>query len=241
MIYAANWKMNKDPRESINFVENNAPGLKELTNNNTIIICPSFIALSSLAIKTKPLGLALGGQDCSDHSKGAFTGQAAAHDIATTGATYCIVGHSECRNNNNDSSERVAEKCLRVIENNMTPIVCIGETAQEHHSNKTETVLAQQLAPIMSITNKNTAPIIIAYEPVWAIGTGLTPTTDHLRKTFIFLFGITTKLPGEAQLLYGGSITSKNAASLKEIPHLEGFLIGGSSLDFQELKKIVEC
>ena len=241
MIYAANWKMCLPFAQAVAFVQQNHPGLAHLAKHNKIILCPTAPTIHTLSNLLTDTHVALAGQNCSAHITGAFTGQVAASDLAAAGATHCIIGHSECRRDNNESATLVAEKAHRVIEASLTPIICIGETAEEFANNKTVDALDAQLKPLLPLLTANQKPVLIAYEPVWAIGTGKIPTPEileycfaHLRKKFI---GNTY----ETTLLYGGSVTSKNAVILKQVPFLDGFLIGGASLDFQEFKKIVEC
>jgi triosephosphate isomerase len=240
-IYAANWKMNKSPQESIDFINQNALALSSLAKEQKLIICPSFIALTQSAPLIKALNLSAGAQDCSAHKKGAFTGQISATDIASTQATHCIIGHSETRQQSKDSNQDIAQKCSQLFDANLVPIICVGETATENTSGQTEAILQAQLLPIIEVLRQRSTHAIIAYEPIWAIGTGIVPSIENLSAIFTFLAHITQQLPVPTPLLYGGSISSKNALELKQIKHLEGFLIGGASLDFQELKKIVEC
>lgn len=241
LIYVANWKMNMPAARAIPFLNNNANALKTLAQTAQIIICPSFISIPLLEPIAKKTSISLGAQDCSAQTSGAFTGQVSADDLLQTGVLYTLVGHSECRINNHDTSALVAQKCLRAIENSITPIICIGETADEKASGNTQNVLTAQLAPVFEVLKNHSTPILLAYEPVWAIGTGMIPTADHLNEIFTFLVNIFAAHAIAARLLYGGSITNTNAAELKKIAHIDGFLIGGASLDFQELKKIVEC
>lgn len=240
MIYAANWKMCLPFTQAVALVEQNHTTLAQLAQHHKIILCPSASAIHTLSTALTGTHIALAGQNCSAHQAGAFTGQMAATDLASAGATYCIVGHSECRTHNNESPALVGEKVLRVIEAGMTPIICIGETANEFKAQQTGAVLDAQLDPILTLL-PTTCSIIIAYEPIWAIGTGTLPTPKILAHCFARLAKKLATLQGKTTLLYGGSVNAQNAAALKQVPFLDGFLIGGASLDFQEFKKIVEC
>lgn len=240
MIYTANWKMCLPFAQAVEIVKQNQAALARLAQQHKIIISPSATAINALHTILADTSVAIAGQNCSTKQRGAFTGQLAATDLASAGARYCIVGHSECRKHNQESADIVTEKTLRVIEASMTPIVCIGETADQFKSGQTCSVLDSQLATILTFLNKEN-PLIVAYEPVWAIGTGILPTTEILTECFRHLAEKLSASHPKTSLLYGGSVTANNAAALKQIPFLEGFLIGGASLDFQEFKKIVEC
>ncbi len=242
MIYAANWKMCLSLSQAAQFAKNNTIALAQLAQHSTIILCPSATAIHAVHSACSATGISIAGQNCSAHITGAFTGQVAAIDLAAAGATYCIVGHSECRKYNNESAALVAEKTLRITEAMMTPIICIGETADEFEAHNTEKSLDAQLNPVLAaLATISSQAIIIAYEPVWAIGTGKVPSQEILKACFLYLSKKIALNKHEITLLYGGSVTSQNAPSLKSIPFLDGFLIGGASLDFQEFKKIVEC
>ena len=241
MIYAANWKMNLPFTQAVAFVQQNYIELAQCAEHNNIILCPAAPVIHTLSSMLKDTNVALAGQNCSAHKAGAFTGQIAATDLAAAGTTYCIVGHSECRRDSNESSTLVADKAGKVLDAGMTPIICVGETADEFKNNKTIATLDAQLDPLLSLLATNQKPILIAYEPVWAIGTGNVPTEKILAQCFSYLAQKTIHLNSHIALLYGGSVTSKNVSLLKQIPFLGGFLIGGASLDFQEFKKIVEC
>jgi len=240
MIYTANWKMCLPFAQAVEIVKQNQAALARLAQQHKIIISPSATAINALHAILADTSVAIAGQNCSTKQRGAFTGQLAATDLASAGARYCIVGHSECRKHNQESSAVVAEKALRVMEANMTPIICIGETADQFKSAQTRNVLDSQLAPVLPLLTQDNA-LIIAYEPVWAIGTGILPTREILADCFMYLAQKLSGSQRKTKLLYGGSVTASNATALKQIPFLDGFLIGGASLDFQEFKKIVEC
>lgn len=238
--FVANWKMNKTFHQSIDFCNQHKQHLDSLTNeNNRIIICPSYPALAPLATILKSNSLALGAQNCSAHESGAYTGQVDATSLAQIGCRYCIVGHSERRTHCKESEQCIADKVACLFNNNITPIICIGETAQERDAQQTEKILEKQLALIIELCKKQNCrynQLIVAYEPVWAIGTGQQPDITSLKKLFVWL----AKHMPEATLLYGGSVNPTNSKILANVPYLNGFLIGNASLDFQKLKKIVE-
>jgi len=240
-IFVANWKMQKSFNQSVKFVTKNLDELKK--TNALVVLCPSFPALYPMAQALKNTSVHIGAQNCSPHKNGAYTGQVSAQSLAEVGCTYCIVGHSERRKYNKESDSEVAQKTEQLIIQNIIPIVCIGESAQEFEKKQTIDVLANQLKPVFSTikTTKNAIKVCIAYEPIWSIGTGKVPNIDYLKSIFETLQEwFNTQIPKiETKLLYGGSVNEKNILQFNNIPQIEGFLIGGSSLDFQKLKKIV--
>ncbi len=161
-----------------------------------------------------------------------------AQSLKEVGCTYCIVGHSEIRRDLQETGADIAQKVERILEQDMQPIICIGESKQEYEAQETFTVLGKQLKLILPILKQSSAPICIAYEPIWSIGTGIIPEAPYLQKVFDWL-STTTKNNPYIRLLYGGSVNDTNAAQLLTLAHVDGFLIGGASLDFQKFQKIV--
>lgn len=229
-IFIANWKMELSLTEQVTYCQDNLEALKKIENK--IVLCPSFPALISCAQIIKDTEIALGAQGCSSHEKGSYTGQVSAQQIAQTGASYIIVGHSEERALG-ITNEEIAQKALRTIEAGLIPIICIGESRQAYEKKTTKQVLVAQLAPIKEAVGN--APAYLAYEPLWAIGSDTYPTLTELHAVFDFLEG---HMPSCAYL-YGGSVSEKNIEELTTIKAICGFLIGRKSLNFQEFKKIV--
>ena len=229
-LFIANWKMQLDLTEQLNYCQENLESLKKVKNK--IVLCPTFPALVGVSQILKDSGVAIGAQTCSEFESGAHTGQVAAKTIAQTGCSYIIVGHSEERTAG-ISNEQIAQKALRALEAGVIPVICIGESKEAYDSGNTENVLRAQFIALKETIG--TAPAYIAYEPVWAIGSGETPNKEKLTETIAF---IKKEMPGCA-LLYGGSVKPNNAKDFLEIKHICGLLVGGSSLDFQEFKKIV--
>ncbi len=257
--------------KAINFAKDNFEQFHALAENQEakLILCPSFESLASIINILKSTRISIGAQNCSQHKEGAYTGEVSAQSLAEIGCQYCIVGHSERRQYFGETNEMVAEKVAQLHEYNIQPIICIGETKQEHEKKQVYDVLTKQLAPVLETVRflqqaspfakatedrqdkgKIGAPklmfgvknIIIAYEPVWSIGTGIIPDHTYLEQVFIWLGEQIKKyLPNtHIQLLYGGSVNEQNISNLKQILYINGFLIGGASTDFQKLKKIVQ-
>lgn len=248
-FYITNWKMYWAFDETTDFVIKHFDDLIALSKQPliSIIMCPSAPAIYPLATIFKDTPLAIGAQDCSDQHKGAFTGQISASHLGSAGAQYCIIGHSERRRFNHETNQDIANKCIQLITADLSPIICIGESQEENTQGKTLLILEAQLAPIVQALNQQQAhmdnkTLLIAYEPVWAIGSGQVPTTNHLETVFAWISSYLSKhLPSPTPfLIYGGSVTSNNLDLFKDNKHINGFLIGGASLDFQELEKIVK-
>lgn len=201
-IIALNWKMFLSPKQEVAFCEQNKSALVTIATNHTLVIFPSFLTLHTLMHVFAETPVNLGGQDCSEHEYGPYTGQVSAQALAELGCTYVLLGHAELGN----TDEMVRKKTERALEAGLTPIVCTDK-------------------PIQTTAN-------VVYEPKGSIGTGVTPTPEEIERA---LSAIQT--PGLK--LYGGSVSSKNAAQLAQIPSLDGVLIGRASLDIQELSKIV--
>ncbi len=241
-FFIANWKMQRSFTESVQWVEEYADQLASLETKNQIVICPTFPALYPLAQKFDTTPIAIGGQNCSPYEQGAYTGQVSAQSIAQTGSVFCIVGHSEQRILMQETNYEVALQAEQVLKAGLYPIVCVGETEEEHASGLTSSIIEEQLLPILERTKQfEDRLVLIAYEPVWAIGTGKMPAPASIEMVLEQIINLTKKMsPGvQYHLIYGGSVKSDTIESLRPIKGLGGFLIGSASLNFQELKKIV--
>ncbi|NDW05621.1 triose-phosphate isomerase [Jiella pacifica] len=239
-LIAGNWKMNGLLRH-LTELEVVAGAAAEAGEGRDLLICPPATLLSASA------GLlfgkvAIGGQDCHAEASGAYTGDVAAEMLADLGATYVIVGHSERRAIHGESDEAVRAKVLAAWRAGLTAIVCIGETEAEREAGETLDVLSRQLAGSLpdGVTARNT---VVAYEPVWAIGTGRTATTGDVKEVHDFLrqklterFG--SSVAGGVRLLYGGSVKPNNAAELLAVANVDGALIGGASLKGEDFVAI---
>jgi len=248
-LYVANWKMRMPFREAMRFATSHYDELVKLTtsNNHKIVLCPSTEILYPLAQMFKETPVQVGAQACSTHSLGAFTGQTSAQSLQEVGCSYCIVGHSEVKKEFLQNDDQIAHICTHLLDYDITPILCIGESEQEHADGQTLKVLERQLAPLIEAITTKTAvhpylTLYIAYEPIWAIGTGKPARADHVEMVLSWLADHIKqkKLSIPCKLLYGGSISPENIDSLKKTSALDGFLIGTASLDFQNFKKIVQ-
>lgn len=218
-----------------------AAGAKDLPAGIDLAVCPPATLAAVLLRELADSPVTMGGQDCHAAASGAHTGDVSAEMWADLGARYVIVGHSERRSDHGESDETVAAKAQAAIRAGLTPIVCVGESLEQRDSGQAVAIVESQIAKSIPEEAKN-APIVIAYEPVWAIGTGRTPTVaqiaevhDHIRKCLINRFG-----PSQAQtrILYGGSVKPANAAELMHTSNVDGALVGGASLKAEDFLAI---
>lgn len=240
----ANWKMNVSFDRACDFFTKYQTFLEQLTNSKTqIVFCPSFTAISMLAQKLQNSSVLIGGQNCSEHQEGNFTGEISAKDLKEAGASLCLIGHAERRLLHHETNAIVMHKIARAIENSLLPIICVGEKEFSSTFDTTKKYIAAQLKPIFDVLqNYPSCPsILIAYEPVWAIGSNNPPSEHHLHKTFEWLTEVISAsgIQVPVSLIYGGSVSSETLEPLLKIPHLDGLLIGGASTHFGSLEKII--
>ena len=232
-FFVANWKLNGNFQFIDQFIaEISLPRDK----SKCVVICPTSIHLDYMSkMKT---GFYLGAQNVSQHEDGAFTGEISAGSLSDLNINFCIVGHSERRQFFFEKNEEINLKSAKLINNNLIPIICIGETLVEKEKGITNDILEQQLKKsIPSLSNfENT---IIAYEPVWAIGTGLTPTNEEINDTHGFIKGHNAKF-NKYKVIYGGSVKSNNVKEITSLLNVDGTLIGGASLKSDEFTKIIQ-
>ncbi len=219
-IIAGNWKMNG----SRGGLESMVAALKNVDSQNRVILCVPYTMLGVNGGR-----VAIGAQDVSAHDHGAFTGEVSAPMIADTGAKYVIVGHSERRQYHNETNDIVRQKAAAAISAGLTPIICVGETMDERNAGKTMAIIESGVRE--SVPSDVNGDIIIAYEPRWAIGAGLTPTATEIEQAHT-LIANTLESMGLAgtPVLYGASVKGNNAAEIMSIPHVDGVLVGGASL-----------
>ena len=243
-IVAANWKMNGNAE----LVAAMASGLNDevYKDNHQVIICPPFAYLSAMQGKINNPNIACGAQNISQFEKGAYTGEISALMLKDLQVQYVILGHSERRAMYRDSSEIVAEKVAYALSCGLKPILCIGETEEEREDGETELRLGYQLAPVIAkIGIEKFKDVVIAYEPVWAIGTGKTASAEMAQQTHKFIRGYLAKHDADVAqtvpLLYGGSVNAVNSEELFSQPDIDGGLIGGASLKVEEFRKICQA
>lgn len=219
-IIAGNWKMNGSRAA----LETMISALDGVETNNTIILCVPY---TMLCVKSDRV--ALGAQDVSTHDKGAFTGEISASMVAATGAKYAIVGHSECRQYHCDTNNTVRQKASAALANGLIPIICVGETMEEKQAGKTMAVIESGVREC--IPSDVSTPVIIAYEPRWAIGAGLTPTAAEIAEAHTLIANTLKSMGlGGTPVLYGASVKGSNAAEIMSITNVDGVLVGGASL-----------
>jgi triosephosphate isomerase len=242
-VLAANWKMNLGPTQASAFLDTFLPRYAP-RDDRTVILFPS--ALSFAAVHTGTQGrpdIRLGVQNVHTEEKGAFTGENSAAIAADAGAAFVLVGHSERRHVFGETDAQAAQKCARVVQHGLTPLLCVGELIEQREHGETETVVLHQLrAGVSMLSHEAIRSMIIAYEPVWAIGTGRTATPEDATIVHRVLRLALAELVGagatEIPLLYGGSVTVGNASALLAADQVDGLLVGGASLDPEGWAKI---
>jgi triosephosphate isomerase len=240
--YIANWKMNISYNKSLDYCIDNQEQLKRLSTVAHIILCPSFVALAPVIEILKNSNVSIGAQNCSEYALGSYTGEISAQSLAQMGIKYCFVGHSERRIHFGETTDIIIKKINLLLSNNIQPIICIGETKEHFEQNATLTVLTEQLKPILENIEWANKPMLIAYEPIWSIGTGIIPENTYLEEVFVWITKLVTSYKPKhvSQLLYGGSVTEKNIAQLKTISNIDGFLVGEASTHFEQFSAIIK-
>lgn len=246
-IVAGNWKMNTTLPEGIALAKGVNEALKNVDAKCDVIICVPFTHLASVNEVIDKSKLGLGAENCADHRSGAYTGEVSAPMVASTGAEYVILGHSERRQYYGETNETLREKVALALENNLTPIFCIGEVLEEREAGKHFEVVKKQIEEgLFNLSAEDFGKIILAYEPVWAIGTGKTATDDQAEEIHAYIRGVIADKYGkevaeDTSILYGGSCKPSNAKALFAKPDVDGGLIGGASLKAPDFMGIVEA
>lgn len=245
-IVAGNWKMNTTLPEGLALAKGLDEALKGKTPNCDVIIGTPFTHLASVAaaIDTNKIGVAA--ENCADKEKGAYTGEVSAAMVASTGAKYVILGHSERRAYYHETPEILKTKVELALANGLTPIFCIGEVLEEREANKQNEVVAAQMESVFSLSAEDFSKIVLAYEPVWAIGTGKTATPDQAQEIHAFIRSLIADKYGKevadnCSILYGGSAKPSNAKELFANPDVDGGLIGGAALKAADFKGIIDA
>ncbi len=244
-IVAGNWKMNKNLQEGVAL----AKELTEVVKNPNcgVIICTPFIHLASVAEIVKDSAIELGAENCADKASGAYTGEVSAEMVKSTGAQYVILGHSERREYYKETPEILKEKVQLALANGLKVLFCIGETLAEREANKQNEVVKAELAgSVFNLTAEEWKNIVIAYEPIWAIGTGKTATADQAEEIHAYIRSCVAEVYGQevaddTTILYGGSCKASNAPELFAKPDIDGGLIGGASLKAADFKGIIDA
>ncbi len=244
-MVAGNWKMNKNLQEGVAL----ATELKEAVKNPScaVVIGTPFIHLACVAELLKDSPIQVAAENCADKEKGAYTGEVSAEMVKSTGAEYCILGHSERRAYYHEDAAILKEKVLLALANGLKVIFCIGEVKEEREAGKQNEVVKEQLeGSVFNLTADQWGKITLAYEPVWAIGTGLTATPAQAQEMHAYIRSLVAEKYGQSvaddtTILYGGSCNEKNAAELFANPDVDGGLIGGASLVAEKFSAIINA
>ncbi|MEX2494629.1 MAG: triose-phosphate isomerase [Woeseia sp.] len=244
-LVAGNWKMNGDSAANSALCREIVGGLSR-ADSVGILVCPPFPYLESTGAKLEGSGVTLGAQDVSEHRSGAYTGEVSAGMLKDMGCEYVIVGHSERRALMHETSEAVAAKVAAALREDIKPILCVGETLGERDAGKTERVIAAQVGAVLDALGIEAfSSAVVAYEPVWAIGTGQTASPEQAQKVHKYIRELLAQRSRDiaegVQILYGGSVKGNNASGLFAMPDIDGGLIGGASLDAAEFLAIAEA
>jgi len=233
-LIIGNWKMN-GLKDSLGEARAMAVGASELPEDkHQLVICPASTLLMALSQALKESPILVGAQDCHPSAAGAHTGRISAEMIADAGATYCIIGHSECRDELGDDDTVLGQKVEAVMRAGLVPIFCVGESLEIREAGHAETFVNGQLNVVSEIADR----IIVAYEPIWAIGTGRVPTTDDIAS----MHGMLRDTLGKSTpLLYGGSVKPSNASEILGVDHVNGALVGGASLKAEDFLGIANA
>lgn len=245
-IVAGNWKMNTTLEEGVELANEINSQLKELKLACDVIICVPFTHLTSVNAMLDPELVSLGAENCSEHSKGAYTGEVSASMIKSTGANYVIIGHSERRQYFGETNNQLLVKTRLALENSLTPIFCVGEVLEDRENGNYYDVVQSQIEALFTLLPEEFGKIIIAYEPVWAIGTGRTATAAQAQDMHSFIRKVVTDKYGndiasDISILYGGSCKPENAREIFSKPDVDGGLIGGAALKTDSFIKIIEA
>ena len=246
-IVAGNWKMNKNLQEGVALATELNEVLKAEKSNCDVVICTPFIHLATVSGIIDHSVLGLGAENCADKASGAFTGEVSAEMVKSTGAEYVILGHSERREYYHETPEILKEKVDLALANGLKVIFCIGESLAQREANEQNAVVKSELeGSVFHLTAEEFANIVIAYEPIWAIGTGKTATSDQAEEIHAYIRSIIAEKYGQAvadstSILYGGSCKASNAPELFAKSDIDGGLIGGASLKVADFKGIIDA
>ena len=242
-VIAGNWKMNMLPNETIDFIQELTPLVKD--TKNEVILCVPYIDLFYALLHVQDTNIKIGAQNMHWEEKGAYTGEISGKMLKSIGVEYVIIGHSERRQYFAETDETVNKKIKSALANGLKPIVCVGETLEQREAGQTEQIVTSQIEKAFKdIPASSLEQIIIAYEPIWAIGTGKTATKEDANTTIMQIRKKLAEIYGQNEadgviIQYGGSVKSSNAKELFEMSDIDGGLVGGTSLKADEFSKIV--
>ena len=241
-IIAGNWKMHKTIAEALDFVN----AVKDRVNNDNVeaVICAPFTLLKDLKEATKGTNIKIGAQNMHFEEKGAFTGEISPLMLKELDMDYVVIGHSERRQYFNETDETVNKKVLKALEVGIDPILCVGETLEEREAGNTKDVCKVQVEKALeNVSKEDLAKVVIAYEPVWAIGTGKTATSEDANDVIAYIREVVANLYGElaneVRIQYGGSVKPSNVAEIMNQSDIDGALVGGASLEANDYVKLV--
>ncbi len=245
-IVAGNWKMNTTLEEGVELANNVNALLKGKKANCDVIVCVPFTHLTSVNAVLEPELVGLGAENCSEHAKGAYTGEVSASMVKSTGAGYVILGHSERRQYFGENNEQLLAKTKIALENGLVPIFCVGEVLEQREDGSFNEVVKSQVEALFSLSAEDFGKIVIAYEPVWAIGTGKTATAEQAQEMHAHIRGVIADKYGKevaenTSILYGGSCKPSNAKEIFAKPDVDGGLIGGAALKAEDFMGIIEA
>jgi triosephosphate isomerase (TIM) len=242
-IIIGNWKMYKTSSEAKHFLEELGPKIENCTA--AVGLAVPYTAIETCAKQAKKFNILVGAQNVNDAREGAFTGEIAASMVKEAGATFVLVGHSERRRIFHETDELVKAKLKRCLKENLDVVLCIGETIEERESNHEEVLERQLIQGLEGVSKDSLENIMVAYEPVWAIGTGKSATADIANETHAFCRKVLEKIFGKEgaaiPLLYGGSVKPDNAKTLLAEPDIDGLLVGGASLEVKSFSAIINA
>ena len=246
-IVAGNWKMNKNLQEGIELAKGLNEALAADKPNCEVVICTPFIHLAKVSDIINHDVIKLGAENCADKASGAYTGEVSAEMVKSTGAEYVILGHSERREYYNETPEILKEKVDLALANGLKILFCIGESLEQREANEQNAVVKAELeGSVFHLTAEQFSNIVIAYEPIWAIGTGKTATAEQAEEIHAYIRSVVAEKYGaevatNTSILYGGSCKASNAPELFAKPDIDGGLIGGASLKVDDFKGIIDA
>jgi triosephosphate isomerase len=243
-ILAANWKMHKTVGDAVGFLGEFLPKVQE--GGPEVVVCPPFTSLAEAVERCSDSAVRVAAQNMHEESEGAFTGEVSAPMLVDAGVDGVILGHSERRQYFNETDEALSRKVPAALRAGLEPILCVGENEAQRDSDETEGILTRQIeADLADVEADRLADVVIAYEPIWAIGTGRTATPEQAQAACALIRGLiearSTEAAAAIRVLYGGSVKPANAAELVALPDVDGALVGGASLDPADFAAIVEA